>query len=567
MSTIRIALAQINTTVGAFPPNAAKIARLAREAADKGSGLVLFPEMALAGYPPQGLLSKPHFVEDCGRELIRLRRSLPESAVCIIGTPYRRGSHLYSAAAIFTGGRRVGVHRKTVISHLLTADEPRYLQPGHQITVLELGGYCIGVTISDDLTCPNTPLLPRLQAVEPDLVVNIAATPYYRGKPKELYQQLAGLAARLNCPLAYCNLVGGQDEVVFDGGSLIIAPDGSVLGRARMFEPDLLIADLGLRQSSRRIRASRTVRIIPAPVAPFADGEPALPRVEPEKEAVAELYQALALSLRDYADKNGFTGILVGVSGGIDSALVATIARDALGPQRVVCVSMPSQYSSPESQQDAEQLARNLGATFMRIPIDPIFNMLLTHLRPQWPAHEPDVTEENLQARIRGIILMALSNKLGYLVVATGNRSEVATGYCTLYGDTVGGFALLKEVPKTLVYELARWRNAQEASPIIPPSIIARPPSAELRPGQKDTDKLPPYEILDPILELYLDERLGVEEIISRGFEPELVKQVIRMVDLCEYKRRQSAPGPLLSYRALYSPHRLPITNLYWEHL
>lgn len=566
MRYIRIALAQINTIVGALRPNAQKIARVASDAAAQGARLILFPEMALTGYPPGDLLQKNHFIEDCTAELVRLRSALPRDAVCAVGCPRRINRRLYNCAAVITQGRIVGTHHKSCLSSWGPYHEEKLVNRGRKALILETGGIRIGLSISDDLRDPSSPTVRSLERSGVDLVLNLSAIPYYCGKRTDINDHLSRLARRLNATIVSCNLVGGQDELVFDGGSLVIGPDGRLLARARRFAPDLLVADIPCPQRSRgehdRVPGLTTVADLTG-----AGAGGAAARREPEMGSEEEIYSALALAVRDYVDKNGFCGVLVAVSGGIDSALVATIACDALGSDRVTCLSLPSRYSLEESQRDAGQLAHNLGVRLQRIPIDPIFDFFRDHLSLRTPDGRITVAEENLQARIRGVILMTISNRSGNLVLATGNRSELATGYCTLYGDMAGGFAPLKDILKTTVYRLAEWRNSRDPKPVIPETIIKRPPSAELRPGQKDSDALPPYEILDPILEAYLDRHMGIEEIIAQGFDPETVRTVIRLVDLSEYKRRQAPPGPHLLLSTVRLDRYLPVTNLYWERL
>jgi NAD+ synthase (glutamine-hydrolysing) len=397
-----------------------------------------------------------------------------------------------------------------------------------------------------------------------DLLVNLSASPYHRGKALQRQSILRRAAAAVDAPVLYCNLVGGQDELVFDGTSLAVAPDGTLLARAKAFEEDLLFVEVPMRlrgdEASHPECETVTVDWSPATVTP-----PPVPRFEPLPDEAAEVYAALVLGLKDYVNKNGFRRCVVALSGGIDSAIVATIAVDALGPDRVAGVTMPSRFSSAETRGDAEMLAHNLGIEFHSIPIEGFFGAFLKDLDPVWTGRPPDITEENLQARIRGVTIMALSNKFGWLVLSTGNKSEIATGYCTLYGDMAGGYALIKDVPKTLVFDLARWRNTQGPAPVIPPSTIERPPSAELRPDQRDTDSLPPYDVLDPILERYVEQDQSFDRIVAGGFDPAIVRRVIRLVDTSEYKRRQGAPGVKITPRSFGRDRRMPITNLYRE--
>lgn len=397
------------------------------------------------------------------------------------------------------------------------------------------------------------------------LLLNLSASPFHAGKLAEREAILGAASEAVGAPLAYCNLIGGQDELVFDGGSMVIAPDGRVLARARRFEEDLLLCDLDLRPPGIRSDAGeRTWETLPEPRLAGSGGS-GPSRLEPELDRLEEVYSALALGLRDYMNKNGFRKAVVGLSGGIDSALVAAVAVDALGADRVAGVTMPSRFSSPETRGDAETMARNLGIEFHTLPIQTLFETALAELDPLWAGSPADLAAENLQARLRGLLLMALSNQFGWLVLATGNKSELATGYCTLYGDMVGGFAVLKDVLKTRVFELSRWRNARGAGPVIPQSILDRPPSAELKENQKDSDSLPPYPVLDEILERIVERDLSFEDVIAEGFDADTVRRTLRMVDAAEYKRRQGAPGVKITPRAFGRDRRIPMTNQYRE--
>jgi NAD+ synthase (glutamine-hydrolysing) len=553
MHAIPIALVQCDVTVGALHANGPKIARLAAEARQAGARVIAFPELVLSGYPPEDLVLKRHFVEDCIRELDRLAEDLPADALTVVGTPWSGGGPplagggpVYNAAAIFMGGRLKGVYRKMLLPNYGVFDEKRVFAAGTEPGVVDFEGVRIGVHICEDSWFPEEAPCVSLRG-SVDAVVNISASPYHRGKVALRQQVVTRAAAAVGCPVAYCNLVGGQDELVFDGTSLAVDGDGALLARGEAFAEEIVYVDLPIPGKSgadfSKVRKSR--------VAPLPEGP-------------AELYGALKRGLRDYVDKNGFQRVVIGLSGGIDSAFVATLAVDALGRERVVGVTMPSRFTSAETLGDAGELARNLGIELHAVSIKALHDLYLQELAPLWPGREPDATEENLQARIRGNIVMALSNKFGWLVLTTGNKSEMATGYCTLYGDMAGGFAVIKDVPKTVVFELSRWRNAQGSAPI-PQSTIDRPPTAELRANQKDTDSLPPYEVLDGILERYVERDLSVEQIVGDGFDAATVKRVIRMVDRNEYKRRQGAPGIKITPKAFGRDRRLPITNLYGE--
>jgi len=561
-----IGLAQINPTVGALIPNADKVLRVAGSAARLGAHLVVFPELALSGYPPEDLVLKPHFLEDCGVELARLAARLPPETVVVVGAPLRdeRGTgRPRNGACVFHGGFLRGAAHKMLLPNYGVFDEQRVFSPGARPTVLRMDGFAVGIHICEDSWNVEAAPCHAMRGGRLDLLVNLSASPFHRGKMRQRLSILRAVASAVDAPVVYVNLIGGQDELVFDGASFAIAANGVEVARARAFEEDLLLLEVPMRRRAED-EVFPECQEIALPGAQESAAAPAA-RVEPWPEGPEEVYRALSLGLRDYVDKNGFQRCLVALSGGIDSALVATIAADALGPARVVGVTMPTRYSSAETRADAAAVARNLGIEFLDIPIDGLFQAFLEAMRPLWPNRSPDITEENLQARIRGVTVMALSNKFGWLVLSTGNKSEIATGYCTLYGDMCGGFTLLKDVPKTLVYELARWRNARTASPVIPPTTLARPPTAELRPNQKDSDSLPPYEVLDPILERYVEQDLSFDKIVAAGFDPAVVRRVIRLVDASEYKRRQSAPGVKITPRAFGRDRRMPITNLYQE--
>jgi NAD+ synthase (glutamine-hydrolysing) len=566
MSQFRLAIAQINPTVGALGSNADKIISKVREAVDQEAQLIVFPELALCGYPPEDLVLKKHFVSDCRHELERVAAALPSQAVAVVGAPWAEEGATYNAAVVLGGGRIAGVYRKILLPNYGVFDEKRVFEAGLRAAALRLGATSIGLHICEDSWFHEGAPTKLLRPLRPDLVVNLSASPYARGKLTDRVATLSRTAAALDCPLVYANLVGGQDELVFDGISLVLGPDGAVIARARAFEEQLMVFDLevGGREAGSGARGIDLVELD----APFPHGGGRRPPVvEDLPEDLEEVYGALKLGLKDYVEKNRFPKVLVALSGGIDSALVAALAVDALGPDRVVTVTMPSHYSSHATRGDAEVLASRLGTTFHSVAIGDLFDHYVRDLSPLWPGREPDTTEENLQARIRGNMIMALSNKFGWLVLTTGNKSEMATGYCTLYGDMVGGFAVIKDVPKTLVFDLCRWRNRGRDPEPIPVSIIERPPSAELRPDQKDTDSLPPYEVLDPILEAYVERDQGLDEIAALGFDPDLVLRIIRLVDINEYKRRQGAPGIKITPKAFGRDRRLPLTNAYRDHV
>jgi len=556
------ALLQINATVGDLAGNTERIFQHAAQAADAGAQLIVFPELALSGYPPEDLVLKKHFLRACEQRLEELADQLPRDALVLVGCPREVGGHPANTAVAFTGGRIAGCYRKMALPNYGVFDEKRVFRAGEQPVMVQLNGMRIGIHICEDSWNADAPAAAMLAAAKPDALVNLSASPYHRGKQNLREEILSRMAARVQVPLLYCNLVGGQDELVFDGASLVLDPLRGLVSRARQFAEDALFFSIPPRGTEVEHRDTRRhIEWIIADV-PAGDDLPVEPRIEPVLDDLAEVYAALKLGVRDYVEKNGFSKVVVALSGGIDSALVAAIAVDALGKDRVAGVTMPSQYSSTGTISDAGQLAANLGIEFHSVPIRDLFDKYQVEIEPLWKGRPQDITEENLQARIRANIIMALSNKFGWLVLTTGNKSELATGYCTLYGDMVGGFAVIKDVPKTLVFELARWRNAH-GTLVIPPSTIDRPPSAELRPDQKDSDTLPPYDVLDAILERYIEQDLGLDEIVAQGFDIETVRKVLRMADRSEYKRRQGAPGIKITPKAFGRDRRMPITNRY----
>ena len=579
MKELTIALVQLDTAVGALEKNANRIVDHAQAAARAGASLIVFPELCLSGYPPEDLVLKRHFLEDCDRSIEKLAARLPEPAVTLVGSPTLADGKAYNAAVVCARGRRLATYCKMLLPNYGVFDEKRVFTPGDKPLVLGLGEARIGLHVCEDSWFTGESSTEGLTTAALDLLVNLSASPYNRGKPSCREHVFRAVGAYLHCPVACCNLVGGQDELVFDGASLVLDREGHLAARAAAFEEEILVAHVPIAHGVAAHASKRSFEFVTADITPNAasNAAPMLPpadapsppvrtaSVAPAPDDVAEVYAALRLGLRDYVEKNGFSRTLVALSGGIDSALVAALAVDALGKDRVTCVTMPSQYSSPETLGDAGRLAESLGVSFLTVPIRELHETFLGALSHLWEGRAPDTTEENLQARIRGMIIMALSNKFGWLVLATGNKSEMATGYCTLYGDMAGGFAVIKDVPKTLVFELCRWRNAQEGREVIPASIIERPPSAELRPDQRDTDSLPPYEELDPILERYIERDLGVTAISAEGFDRETVQRVIRLVDLNEYKRRQGPPGIKITPKAFGRDRRMPITNRYRE--
>ena len=524
---MKTALIQFNPTVGDLEQNASRIIADAQSAAGNDAQLIVFPELALCGYPPEDLILRPQFIQDCEKQLLRLADKLPKQVYTIVGAPVTDNTGRYNAAAVFHKGEVVGIYRKMLLPNYGVFDEKRVFDAGCEAFTFDAFGKKVGIHICEDSWQPDGEACRALAAKKPELVINLSASPYHRGKRVEREAVFAAAAKKLNALLLFCNQVGGQDELVFDGGSAAFDANGKVTARAPLFQEYTLMGS--------------------------NDWNPLDP--------IEEVYEALKLGLRDYVNKNGFKKTVVAVSGGIDSALVLTLAVDALGKDRVAAVTMPSQYSSNETLSDAGLIAKNLGVELHTIPIFPIFGKFTDELSKVWKDAKPDLAEENLQARIRGTLIMALSNKFGWLVLTTGNKSEFATGYCTLYGDMAGGFAVIKDVPKTLVFDLCRWRNKQGV--VIPPSTIERPPTAELRPDQKDSDSLPPYDVLDPILEAYVEKDMGIAEMLAAGFDEAAVRKAVRLVDLSEYKRRQGPPGIKITPKAFGRDRRMPITNRY----
>jgi NAD+ synthase (glutamine-hydrolysing) len=583
---MRLALSQMNATVGDIAGNAELILADLRRAADAGAELVLFPELALTGYPPEDLLLKEHFLADARRALDELAAEVT-GTVAIVGFP-ERAEDVFNAAAVLAAGRVNAIYRKVYLPNYGVFDEQRYFQAGAGGAVIGLEGWTFGLTVCEDIWEPGPPASTEAQAGA-TLIINISASPYHAGKGAEREQMLAQRARDNLACVAFCGLVGGQDELVFDGHSVVIDHTGTTIARAAQFREELLVCEVDLdaaraarlrdpsmRPAARRSGAmvERLVDLTAAAAGERSAAPPGGPLAELLAPVEAEVHAALCLGLRDYVEKNGFRRVVLGLSGGIDSALVACIAADALGPERVAVTIMPSPYSSESTQSDARALADALGVERFELPISEIMGAYERDLAEPFAGRAPDLTEENLQARIRGNLLMALSNKFGWLVLATGNKSEMSVGYTTLYGDLAGGFAVIKDVPKTLVYRICSWRNSPagaaappgapaRASAPIPATIISRAPSAELRPDQRDEDSLPVYGILDRILEGYVELDQSREQLIGQGLPDTDVDRVIRLVDLAEYKRRQAPPGIKISTRAFGRDRRMPITNAY----
>jgi NAD+ synthase (glutamine-hydrolysing) len=536
MKPIRVALAQINPTVGDIKRNAGQIIDYAARASGAGADIVAFPELALSGYPPEDLLLKPHFVLQCAAAVNEVAETVGDY-FAIVGFPEAGAAGLlYNSAAVMRNGKITGVYRKALLPNYGVFDELRYFTPGNEFPVFDIRGVKTGLTICEDIWEKGGPAS-KEAAAGAKLIINLNASPYHIAKGRERSAMLRDRAAETGAFIAYVNMTGGQDELVFDGQSLIVAPSGRFLTYGKQFQEDMLIVDINIETGT---------------------GEALTDSAEPLSEA-AEVYEALVSGIRDYARKNSFTGAVLGLSGGIDSALAAAIAADALGPENVKTVFMPTRFSSTESREDAEAVAAALRVELRLIDIEEIFQEYIRLLRPLFGNLPFGVAEENLQARVRGNILMALANKFGWLVLATGNKSEMAVGYSTLYGDMAGGFEVIKDVPKTLVYKLADYRNT--LGTVIPQTVISKAPTAELRPDQKDSDSLPTYDILDPIINAYVENDASVDDIADMGFDRDVVEKVIGMIDGNEYKRRQAPPGIKITPKAFGRDRRLPITN------
>lgn len=551
MKILRLALAQINPTVGDIDGNVLKICDFITKAKKQNAAIVVFPELAVTGYPPEDLLLKPQFISDNLDALKRVQQKT-EGITAVVGfvDPVRKlksdflsngvdkNGGIYNAAAILNNGKLIDIYHKIYLPNYGVFDEYRYFKAGQKAPVYTLDGVTIGVNICEDIWYQEGPAESQSLAGA-DIILNINASPYHMGKRSLREEMISTRASENRVVVAYLNTVGGQDELVFDGGSFIADKTGQIISRGSQFEEDLIISDIALDGNST--------------------GSPQ----EPIRIKEEEVYKALVLGTRDYVKKNGFKKVVIGLSGGVDSSLVAAIAVDAIGKENVKGVFMPSPFTSKESREDSSELAKNLGIKIIDVPINEIFESYRKNLKREFKGFHEDITEENLQARIRGNILMSFSNKFGWLVLTTGNKSEMSVGYATLYGDMAGGFAVIKDVPKTLVYELCKWKNSKEGRAAIPERVLWKEPSAELKPDQKDTDTLPPYPVLDPILKAYIEDDKSFEDILSSGCEKECVQKVIKMIDKSEYKRRQSPPGIKITPRAFGKDRRFPITNKY----
>ncbi|MBN1855494.1 MAG: NAD+ synthase [Dehalococcoidia bacterium] len=573
VAVVRVALAQLNSTVGDLDGNTARIIDCIKEASHQGADVVVFPELAVCGYPPEDLLLRPRFIS---QNLSCVRRIAEQTHGPVVAVGFvDSASDVFNAAAIIHDGRVSSVYHKVFLPNYGVFDENRYFRAGRECPVFSVGGVGIGVTICEDIWYEGGPA--SVQAANgAELILNLSASPYHCGKGDSRRQMLATRARDNVCVFAMCNLVGGQDELVFDGCSMIVDEQGDVLASGKSFSEDMVYADVQIEsvfrarlhdprwRKTETFLASQCLQKDAVTVTTTISDE-TKPLIAPQyavpMDANEEVYQALVLGTGDYVRKNGFKQVVIGLSGGIDSSLVACVACDALGAENVVGVCMTSRYTSRKSIDDALEMASSLGIRILDIPIEPAYDAFIGMLHHAFEGRKPDSTEENLQARIRGTILMSLSNKYGWLVLTTGNKSEMAAGYTTLYGDMAGGFAVLKDVPKTLVYQLAAYRNSLSTSHVIPQSVIDRPPSAELRPDQKDSDNLPPYSVLDPILKSYVEDDRSIAQIIALGHDAETVERTARLVDRSEYKRRQAPPGIKITTRAFGRDRRLPITN------
>lgn len=575
VTRLRIACCQLNTVVGDLEGNVARILSSLAGAESLGADVAVFPELAVTGYPPEDLLLKPRFVLD-NRSALEAVAAATRRCAAIVGFVDLDGL-LHNAAAVCANGRVAGVYHKRLLPNYAVFDEVRYFAPGTDRPALFLvGGVRLGVSVCEDAWSATGPLAEEVEGGA-ELIVNINASPYYRGRLRERTEMLTTRARSLGVPIVYVNQVGGQDELVFDGGSLVLDERGEVVARAAQFREQTLIIDLDLtgtsdgaggtseRAPAGAVRRGRdaSLEVVEVTEAPERRCGRLSPELAPALGPEEEVYEALVLGTRDYVTKNGFSDVLIGLSGGIDSSLVATIAVDALGPTQVHGVAMPSRFSSESSLSDAAALASALGIDLKVVPIEPAHAAFLQMLEEPLGVPVSGLTGENLQSRIRGVVLMALSNASGAIVLTTGNKSELATGYSTLYGDTAGGFAVIKDVPKTLVYRLSRWRNDAAGRPLVPESVLTKAPSAELRPDQRDDQSLPPYDLLDPVLAEYVEADRTGPEMVQAGYDPELVEKIVHLVDLAEYKRRQNPPGVRVTTKAFGKDRRVPITNRY----
>lgn len=575
---MNVALAQVNVTVGDFEKNALKILNFSWEAWRKGADIVVFPELSLCGYPPEDLLLKKSFIQEELETLKKMIKGLPDCVV-ILGLAYPENNYLYNSAGVVFKKELVSVYHKINLPNYGVFDEKRYFEPGKEAVVLQINESTMGIEICEDIWIENSVSEAQSFSGDAEIIINLSASPYHMGKGNIRQDILSKTAKRTRTQIFYCNLVGGQDELVFDGESMVIDEKGNLLKKAKKFEEDLIIVEVDsnslckkrfddpeFKEKKRNFLSDiriETVKLGKMELNKKNKEESQREEVSLSLSEEEEVYRALKLGLYDYVKKNNFKKVILGLSGGIDSALVATIASDSLGKENVVGLFMPSRFTSKESYEDAHKLAKNLGISLIKVSIEGPFVKFLDALKPYFENLPFNETEENIQARIRGVLLMAFSNKFGYLVLSTGNKSEYSVGYCTLYGDMVGGFALLKDVPKTLVYRLSEWRNKKEGYDLIPENVLKKAPTAELKENQKDQDILPPYELLDRIIHYYIEEDLSTIEIIEKGFSKEIVEKVIRAIDKAEYKRRQAPPGVKITPKAFGRDRRMPITHKY----
>jgi NAD+ synthase (glutamine-hydrolysing) len=545
MFGLRVALAQINPTVGDLQGNLGKILQFIARAKETKADLIIFPELAVTGYPPEDLLLKQKFVSDNLKIVSKIEKKVGHFGV-VVGFVGSKKDGIYNSAAFIADGRTKLVCDKTILPNYGVFDEKRYFKSGKPSPVFNYKGVRIGINICEDIWNDEGPCTKQIKQGKADIIININASPYHVGKLHDRQRMLKQRTKRGRAHIIYLNMVGGQDELIFDGGSLAVDPKGKVVAMGHQFEEDLIIFDLPIKRKKGEI----------------IDLKPPIMKLHTKHlSRDEEAYKALTLAVRDYVRKNKFGEVVIGLSGGIDSGLTACVAADAIGPDKVNCVFMPSEFTSERSRDDAIALAEKLKVNLMELPINSVYRAYVFELSEAFRGKKEGVAEENLQARIRGNLLMALSNKFGWLVLTTGNKSEMSVGYATLYGDMAGGYAVLKDIPKTLVYKLAAYRN--KIKNVIPESMIGREPTAELKANQKDQDTLPPYDVLDPIIDMYVVDNRSHRQIVARGFDAGTVSRVIKMIDRSEYKRRQAPPGPKISHRAFGKDWRLPITNLY----
>lgn len=561
MTNLRIALVQLNPTVGDLAGNTRKILSYIKKAKDQKADIVVFPELSITGYPPEDLLLKPHFIKE-NKKFLQKVKNHTHNITAIIGFVDTKKNNVYNSAAIFHNKKHIYTYNKLYLPNYGVFDEKRYFSPGNECVIFELNNIKWSVTICEDIWVKPCKLLDQIKKAKSQIIFNISASPYHRGKLLERKSILKKQATVYKSTIAYCNMVGGQDELVFDGGNLIINSNKKVLAQGNQFQEDIVLADIKTKTTSKKkTKTTKSLRYIKLKTniskATSSIKQPKITTLSVEEE----IYSALVLGVKDYVRKNGFKKVILGLSGGIDSSLTALIAADSIGGNNVIAISMPSEYTSKGTFNDTKKLAKNLGIKLISIPITKVFHTYLSIFKKHFHNLKWDTTEENIQARIRGNLLMAFSNKFGYLVLTTGNKSETSVGYCTLYGDMAGGFAVLKDVPKEMVYKLSRYRNKKEKWDIIPKSIIKRAPSAELRKKQKDQDSLPPYPVLDTIIDLYIEKNNSLKEIIKSGISKKTTKKIINLIDTNEYKRRQAPPGIKITPKAFGKDRRIPITN------